>query len=203
MSTQTLTLTIPNEIYQQLQSHAQVVSRPLSELAVQILSHYAPKPPIEDDLSSELQAELTAMEQLSDELLWKIANNQYNADKLALYDVLLDQNREEQLTTEGRLLLNQLREESERLMLRKAHAYALLKNRGHQLPTLDELRTQERIQTIELILQTIKHDVNIIRQIPQKPRKPFRVRKFSLGQTVHVDRDLIYYLNKTPKFKLS
>ncbi len=36
----------------------------------------------------------------------------------------------------------QLREESERLMLRKAHAYALLKSRGHQLPTLKELRTQ-------------------------------------------------------------
>ena len=97
---------------------------------------------IEDDLPPEMKTELTALEQLSDETLWQIAKSQYNADKLILYDVLLDRNKNVQLTTEGQLLLNQLREESERLMLRKAHAYALLKSRRHRLPTLKELHTQ-------------------------------------------------------------
>ncbi len=142
MSGHTLTLTIPNELYQQLQTQAQVLSRPLSELAVQILSHHIPKPPIENDLPSAVQAELTAMDELSEEVLWQIAESQYNSDKLVLYDVLLDRNKNGQLTTEGRMLLSQLREESELLMLRKAHAYALLKSRGHQLPTLKELHKQ-------------------------------------------------------------
>ncbi len=142
MSSHTLTLTIPNELYQQLQTQAQVLSRPLSELVVQILAHHVPKPPIENDLPSAIQAELTAMEELSDEVLWQIAESQYNSDKLILYDVLLDRNKNGQLTTEGGMLLSQLREESELLMLRKAHAYAILKSRGHQLPTLKELRRQ-------------------------------------------------------------
>jgi hypothetical protein len=142
MSNHTLKLTIPSELYQQLQTQAQTLSRPLSELAVQILFHHAPKPPVEHDLPAAVQTEFTAMEGLSDEVLWQIAESQYNSDKLVLYDVLLDRNKNEQLTTEGRILLNQLREESELLMLRKAHAYALLKSRGHKLPTLDELRTR-------------------------------------------------------------
>ena len=52
---------------------------------------------------------------------------------------------------------------------------------------------QERIYIIELILQTLKRDMNIIRQASKKTHKPFRVRTFNLGQEIHVDRDLIYY----------
>ncbi len=140
MTSHTLTLTIPNELYQHLQTQAQVLSRPLPELAVQILAQHVPKPPVENDLPSAIQVELSAMEELSDEVLWQIAESHYNSDKVVLYDVLLDRNKNGQLTTEGQILLNQLREESELLMLRKAHAYALLKSRGHQLPTLKELR---------------------------------------------------------------
>ncbi len=52
---------------------------------------------------------------------------------------------------------------------------------------------QERISIIELILQSLKRDMNFIQPVTKKTRKPFRVRKFNLGQEVHVDRDLIYY----------
>lgn len=52
---------------------------------------------------------------------------------------------------------------------------------------------QERIYIIEQILQTLKRDMNLTSQIMQKPRKPFRVRTFDLGQEVYVDRDTIYY----------
>lgn len=38
-------------------------------------------------------------------------------------------------------LLDQLVNEFDRLHLRKAHAYALLKERGHQFPSMDELNT--------------------------------------------------------------
>ncbi len=139
MTQQTLTLTVSQELYQNLQNQADVLARPIAEVAVQILAHHTPMPPIEDDLPADLQAELAAMAHLSDELLWQIAESCYNVDKLALYDVLLARHETGELTSEGRVLLSQLREDSERLMLRKAHAYALLSSRGHQLPLLSEL----------------------------------------------------------------
>ena len=46
------------------------------------------------------------------------------------------------LTPEGQQLLTQLREEADALTLRKAHAYALLQQRGQALPPLAELRDQ-------------------------------------------------------------
>jgi hypothetical protein len=95
---------------------------------------------VEDDLPASLQAELKAMEQLSDDALWSIAKSTLNPDKIALYDTLLERLHEQTLTPEGRAWLTRLREEADALMLRKAHAYVLLKSRGHQLPSLDELR---------------------------------------------------------------
>ena len=50
---------------------------------------------------------------------------------------------------------------------------------------------QERIYIIELILQSLKRDMNVVRQVPKNTRKPFCVRTFNLGQEVYVDRDLI------------
>ena len=75
-------------------------------------------------------------------VLWQIAQSTMNQDKVALYDILLARHKTEPLTPIGQKWLTQLREDAEQLMLRKAHAYAILGNRGHQLPTLEELREQ-------------------------------------------------------------
>lgn len=74
---------------------------------------------------------------LSDVSVLQIARSRMNEDKVALYDVLLDRNQDGTLTMEGRELLRGLREEADALMLRKAHAYALLKSRGHRLAVKD------------------------------------------------------------------
>ena len=50
----------------------------------------------------------------------------------------------------------------------------------------------ERLHIIELILQSLKHDINTKRTIKQSTYKSFTVRHFSLGGEVHVDRDLLY-----------
>ena len=51
---------------------------------------------------------------------------------------------------------------------------------------------EERIQIIEILLQSVKHDLHFtpLRKTPY--RKPFQVRTFHLGRDVHVDRDDIY-----------
>lgn len=87
-----------------------------------------------------MQAELKAIEQLSDEGLWQIAQGGMNPDEVALYDLLLQRHHAGTLTPEGREWLTRLREAAEALMLRKAHAYTVLQSRGHTLPSLEDLR---------------------------------------------------------------
>ena len=141
MTNHTLTLNVPEHVYTHLQAEARTAARSVDEVAAQTLARSVP-PAVEDDLPPALQAELKAMQQLADETLWHIAQSVLNPDKVALYDVLLDRLHEQTLTAEGREWLTRLREEADALMLRKAHAYALLKTRGHRLPMLEELHSQ-------------------------------------------------------------
>jgi len=141
MNKQTITLTLPEPIYQHLQKKAQITTSPLNEVVFQILSQNLP-PEVEEDLPFNYRIELESMGNLSDNVLWQIAESTMNQDKVALYDTLLARHKASNLTPIGTELLTKLREESEQLMLRKAHAYLILKNRGHKLPTLDELREQ-------------------------------------------------------------
>lgn len=141
MSIYPITLNLPETLYHLFANKAQTETRPIHDLLLETLVTSAP-PAVENDLPLALQIELKAMEVLSDSALWAIAESAMNPDKVALYDVLLDRHQEGTLTAEGQALLTQLREEGDSLMVRKAHAYALLKSRGHQLPTLQELRTR-------------------------------------------------------------
>jgi hypothetical protein len=140
-ATYTITLTLPEAIYKHLQSQAKITTRSLDEIASQLFVQSLP-PKVEEDLPPSYRTELESMAHLSDDVLWQIAQSSMNQDKVALYDILLERHKTEKLTPIGREWLTQLREDADQLMLRKAHAYAILKNRGHKLPTLEELREQ-------------------------------------------------------------
>ena len=51
---------------------------------------------------------------------------------------------------------------------------------------------EERIQIIEFILQSLKKDIRPEFEIGKSQSKPFKIRKFSLGEEVHVNRDKLY-----------
>jgi len=138
MSTRTLTLTIPDTLYNHFEVQARAIQRTVDDYVLETLFRQSP-PPVEDDLPVKLQVELRAMEGLSDEALWAIAGSRMNEDKVALYDVLLERNQTGDLTVEGEELLASLREEADFLMVRKSQAFVLLQSRGHQLPSLAEL----------------------------------------------------------------
>jgi hypothetical protein len=133
-------ITIPKTLYQQLTRQAQQANRSIDELVQQTLSEHMPDAAGEEKLPDNLRQELDAMSHLSDDALWQIAESGLNADKVAMYDLLLERRRENSLTAAGQTMLDQLREETDALTLRKAHAYLLLKNRGYQLPTLHEMQ---------------------------------------------------------------
>ncbi|MFQ5706021.1 MAG: hypothetical protein ACE5HO_01145 [bacterium] len=63
------------------------------------------------------------------------------------------------------------------------------------LKTVDQLKQasiEERLKIIELILQSLKEDIKQKPKIAATRFKSFKVRKFSLGQEVHVDREDLY-----------
>lgn len=97
-------------------------------------------PPTEAELPPELRGEFAQLARLEDEALWKIARSSLPLAKQRTLSRLLRKNQEDTLTEAERQKLDALIEETDRLTLRKALAYALLKWRRHSLPSLAELR---------------------------------------------------------------
>ena len=139
VAARTITVTVPEEVYAQLEAKARTTARSVGDLVAQTLARALPHQ-VEEDLPPSVQAELQAMAQLSDEALWVIAGSTANEDRQALYDLLIERHNAGSLTMEGQHMLVQFREEADALLVRKAHAYALLHSRGYTLPALDALR---------------------------------------------------------------
>lgn len=57
------------------------------------------------------------------------------------------------------------------------------------LREIQEASVEERLHLIELLLQSLKKDMETI---SPAPKKIFTLRKFSLGGEVHADRDQLY-----------
>ena len=52
--------------------------------------------------------------------------------------------------------------------------------------------SNERTQIIEFILQSLKKDIRPELEVGKSQFKPFKIRKFSLGEEIHVARDKLY-----------
>ena len=130
---ETVTLQLPERLHQRLVKTAQATQRTLESVILHALT--VGSPPDWEDAPEEYQADLAAMDRLEDSALWQIAQSQQTADGMNRYDTLLQLNKTDNMTEAERLELLNLRKESERFMLRKAHAAAILKWRGNRVPT--------------------------------------------------------------------
>jgi hypothetical protein len=90
-------------------------------------------PPAWEDAPAEFQADLATMDRLADAALWQIARSRKAEADMTRYDELLEKNQQGSLTEAERLELTDLRTEADHFMLRKAHAAALLRWRGHAI----------------------------------------------------------------------
>ena len=134
---QIITLQLPDETLQRYQLGAVAARKALEEFLVDRLVEAVP--PLASDLPFPLQEELRALEELDDETLWQVARSQLLPDRQRLYSRLLVKNSQRTITQREKELLNTLGEEARRLTLKKAHAYMLLKWRGHPIPLREEL----------------------------------------------------------------
>lgn len=138
MTVRTITVTIPEMLYQQLEAAARSSAQSLDMVVARSLERSIPSH-LDALLPEALQAELAAMEQLSDDALRAIAASIEPAERHNQISDLIDLRNAGTITEEHTTQLATLRVESEALMVRKAHAFALLKSRGHTLPAIDQL----------------------------------------------------------------
>ncbi len=129
MSSATITLEVPETLYERLMSTAVAMQRPLQEVVLRALTVGCP--PRWEDVPEEFQSALSALDRLEDEALWRLARGHRSGEEFRRYEELLDQKQERDLSAVEQRELAQLRYEADLFVLRKAQAAALLRWRGH------------------------------------------------------------------------
>ena len=127
-------LTVPEDISTRARQIAETVARPVEQILLDHLKTLSVPLPV---LPPDTQAELDALQYLSDDALWTIASEQMPQDVQARAHVLLDRNSCGVITDAEHAELDTLVERGDRLMLRKAEAAALLRQRGYSFTPKD------------------------------------------------------------------
>lgn len=136
MTTQPLTLTLPRPIFRYLREVAVATRQPLERVVLQSLKGNLP-PPVAN-APPEMQVGLLALQTLSVAKLKQVATGQIPPTRQARHLALLEKNKGD-IAPEERAELAELRLDADRLMLRKAYAWAVLRWRGQPVPALNKL----------------------------------------------------------------
>jgi hypothetical protein len=137
MTTEMMTIQVPELLYRRLERLAALTHRPLESLVLQTLSSSIP--PLPDDLPPPTRDALTALEDLGDDTLWQLTRSTFPDHQYEQFTALREQRRAGALTPDEQANLDRLTAEADLLTLQKAYAGVLLKWRGHRLPSLAEL----------------------------------------------------------------
>lgn len=132
MTTPTITLQLPEEIHHRLERVAQATHQALEDVVFQTIQGNLP--PSVDDAPADLRDELAALQDAGDEALWAIAREPLPKEQWRRHQQLLRKNGSRGLKDAEREELSHLRSLTDRLVLRRSYALALLKWRGHTLP---------------------------------------------------------------------
>jgi len=134
--TQTVTIQIPDTLYEPIRRAAQATNQPLETVVLTALQTSLSSL---DGLPADMQAKLVSLETLDNEALWKVMLERVPADKQQALEALLDKNKAGQLSEIERDQLDALQKSADLTMLRKARAAVLLRFRGLRIPTSAEL----------------------------------------------------------------
>ena len=132
MTVKSVMLQLPEALYLRLQQAANGMHQSLDEVLIRAVQ--VGSPPSWEDAPAPFQGDLAALDRLDDQSLWRVARRTQFEQDWTRYQELLDKNANGVITADERIELEQLRTEADRFMLRKAHAAALLRWRGHSVP---------------------------------------------------------------------
>lgn len=135
MALQTVKVKLPSALYQRLERAAASTRQSLHTVLLQTIRGNLP--PVLDDVPASESAELRALLKLGDDDLWAIARSSIDPKRWRRHQSLLRKNAAGALNEREQMELARLRAETDRQVLRKSFALALLKWRGYALPSID------------------------------------------------------------------
>lgn len=130
---QTLTLRLPDLIYQRLVDLAQKSDRPLEEETVSLINAALMT---DAELVADISDRLNQLALLTDEELWSAAKFQASEDDNDLMQELLEKRQRQGLTLEEVEQVQVLSKHFNHIMMVRAKSAALLAERGHDISTL-------------------------------------------------------------------
>lgn len=128
---------LPRETLQRFQRGAGAAGKSLEDFLADRLMDAIPNLP--EDVPPSVRAELDAMEQWDDSALWAATEMRLPPSRQRVYSRLLTKSSTGRITSCERERLSVLGDEARWLTLKKARAYLLLKWRGAELPSIQEL----------------------------------------------------------------
>ena len=132
---QTLTITLPDAVFQKLTRVAKLTYQSVDEIVAATVETSLPGG---TDLPGELEAELAVMRIYSDDALWAAVEPTLSPYELRRMQQLSDFVDERGLTAREEAEQADLLSAYDRSVLRRAQALALLKQRGHDLSSVFE-----------------------------------------------------------------
>jgi plasmid stability protein len=133
MGHHTLTLNIPEPLYNRLKDRAEKSHRSIENETLEVLT--ATVPP-ELELSADYQQAIDALELLDDESLWRAASGRLPQKLAEQLETLHVKRQREGLTDAETQTCESLVRQYEKTMLIRAQAAALLHRRGHDVSGL-------------------------------------------------------------------
>lgn len=125
-------IVVPDALYERLQREAAAARVPIETVAAKALATGLPSGL--DDIPARHREALRRLETMPDDDLWKVLRERFLPKSAARQAELLEMNGREALSATDRVELRRLADAANRLMLRRAHAAALLRWRGHSVP---------------------------------------------------------------------
>jgi len=129
MNEQTITVTLPNSVYERIRTTALAASMTSEEVIKQSVSLLLPA--FESDIPPNIRLNFTKLPLLNDIQLWKTANSIMNNSHQLRLEELAELQKYRSLTKSEQSELNNLMNEAQQIMLCKAEARRVLAQRGH------------------------------------------------------------------------
>jgi rhodanese-related sulfurtransferase len=136
--TTAITLELPPAAYEQLRRTASRQNRPVAEVVKDIVLREIPDLPA---LPADVEAELATFSQLSNDVLWLIARSTLTRQQQDELAHLNDQAQRRPLTADEQSQQEKLISVYDRVLVRRAQAALVLKQRGYDLTNPVVLQT--------------------------------------------------------------
>jgi hypothetical protein len=134
--TDQIVLTLPEDISDHVRQIAAITSQPVEQILIEYLKTLSSPAP---ELPPDDQAELDALRHLSDDALWTIAREQLPEDVQARAHNLMEKNTRGTISSSESTELEALVQRADRVMVRKAEASTILRERGYPFTQKDFL----------------------------------------------------------------